>query len=325
MSLLRLWIGRGTALGKAERPLDTAQDVSLVLMAQLDRVFAVLDVWRVTPQVFTMAKARVEDLALAIHTAPGNGCVFSLGWILGWMAQVPQGAYLGAVLAAFLHLVHFFLRDVPCGTIAAIGRMSGITSDKVGGHLLAMIAKFALQHVYVTGPALHIVGMQGIAAAMHAHEGMAIFDPLDETVAIRQGKWTRGIGKDHSVDLLGKQIGGAETLKGFLLTIGHGLLLGLRVGLHFRCPLRHLGLILFHVIGVALLGTLVRIRSEILGLAGCLGHLDVGLLDEADDRESARVLAQLFDGLLCKRNRAMTEASRDGAHQHSFGFRCCGE
>src|SRR5262249_17904873 len=52
--LFHFWVRRGAALGEAERPLDTAEQVRLVLPADFRRVGAAGEIWIVAPEVFAM-------------------------------------------------------------------------------------------------------------------------------------------------------------------------------------------------------------------------------------------------------------------------------
>ena len=116
-----------------------------------------------------------------------------------------------------------------------------------------------------------------IAAAVHRGEGVAVLDPLDEAVLVRQRQVACGIGENHHVDLVCFKIRRADFLKAFL---DAGIELGLQIfdlRVHLRRPFRQLGVVLFHVGFVLGLRLVAGVRREIFRLVRLARNLDVGL------------------------------------------------
>src|SRR5437763_1277978 len=89
--------GGRIAFLQAQSPLDAAQDMLLVGLAYLFRVFA-FDGCRSLriPHIFSMTERGVEDAACAIKFAPGDG-VIARRVIVGMLVQKEQTVDLRAV------------------------------------------------------------------------------------------------------------------------------------------------------------------------------------------------------------------------------------
>ena len=82
----------------------------------------------------------------------------------------------------------------PDGAQMAAGRMLGVLILAIDRRLCAMRQELAAQHVDKRPEAV-----KGVGGGMHADEGLAGLDPIDEGLAAWQGQIAGGVGEHHGI------------------------------------------------------------------------------------------------------------------------------
>src|SRR5947208_3003712 len=136
-----------------------------------------------------MAEGGVENAPFAVHLAPRVKVVARLA---GFLAAVRRMDLAGQENMHGRTLVFGvkvdFVEYLDARRPLLHGWMAGIVNESLDLALTPMRKELPANHIHIAGIPVGILGMIGIRRAMAAEEGMAGFDPIQESMKVRDSQ-----------------------------------------------------------------------------------------------------------------------------------------